>query len=141
LTSISLPIIDVNGSLRPLVPVFITNPDTGKFIKSSALIDTGSDGSCFPEFIAKTTGHNLKGTKVKTGISHGIGGSKVKTWKHSFTIGLIDPKSNIAVKWTPRLIVDCFDHNKAPPILGSKDFLKDFIVSLDYPNKTITLSW
>ena len=142
MTSATYKIHSLNqGALRPLVPILLINPDTGQRIRVDALIDTGADACSFPKHLADITGHNLKGSNVESSVSSGIGGVEIKTWKHSFLIGLLDPTSNRVLKWTNKQLIDCFDHNNAPPLLGSKNFLKDFIIEINYPYKEIKLTW
>ena len=130
-----------NGALRPFVPILLFNPDTNQRFRTDALIDTGADACSFPKYLADITGHKLKGTDVDSSVTSGIGGIEIKTWKHTFLIGLLDPSGNSILKWTNKQLIDCFDHNNAPPLLGAKNFLKDFIIEIDYPKKEIKLTW
>lgn len=130
-----------NGAMRPFVPIVLVNPNTGQQLKTKALVDTGADACSFPEFIATATGHNLKGVNVTSSVSSGIGGTEIKTWKHSFIIGILDPSNTKVLKWSKLELIDCFEHNNAPPLLGVKNFLKDLKVVIDYPKKEITLHW
>jgi hypothetical protein len=45
--------------LRPILPIRITNPDTGLSVRSWGLIDTGADDCAFPARLATILGHNL----------------------------------------------------------------------------------
>ena len=130
-----------NGALRPFVPILLINPDTGKRFRTEALVDTGADACSFPKYLAELTGHNLKGANVISSVSSGIGCVEIETFKHSFLIGLLDPTGNKVIKWYGRELIDCFDHDNAPPLLGVKNFLKDLIVELNYPKKEIKISW
>ena len=130
-----------NGKLRPFIPIVVINPETGTKVNVMALVDTGADACAFPEHVASGTKHILKGVNVVNSVSSGIGGVDVSTWKHTFVIGLLDPTFQKVIKWTDRILIDCFEHNNAPPLLGTENFLKDFILSVDYPNKSLTLSW
>lgn len=142
MSSATYPLKIVGRSLRTVVPVMIINPDGHKVLKTYALVDTGADACAFPENIATNTGHNLKGVGVISNVSSGIGGVSVPTWKHTFTIGLLDPTAKKVLKWSaPKVLVDCFEHNNCPPLLGSSDFLKNFKITIDYPNKRMTLEW
>lgn len=141
MTTVTYNLQQNNGSLRPFVPIVLINPMTGQQLKTQALVDSGADSCAFPEFTASATGHNLKGVDVINSVNTGIGGVDVPTWKHTFVIGLLDPTGAKVLKFTDRILVDCFEHNNAPPLLGTANFLNTFKVTIDYPNKTITLSW
>lgn len=127
--------------MRPFIPIILVNPMNGMELRTYALVDTGADASSLPEFVVQATGHDLKGINIKSSISSGIGGFEFTTWKHTFIIGLLDASGNEIVRMTPEIEVDCLEHNFAPPILGVKDFLKDFKIIFDYPNRLIVLEW
>jgi len=132
-TSISSEII------RPLVPVKIVNPFTKQEIRTTALIDTGADNCVFPEFIALNTGHILKATDVQTNVTQGVGKNMVHVWKHTFDIHLLDPKSNETIWKSKSILIDCLDHNEAPVLLGSSNFLCNFKITLNYVTKNILI--
>ena len=130
-----------NGKLRPFIPIVVMNPETATTFKTMALVDTGADACAFPEHVATLTRHILKGVNVVNSVSSGIGGVDVATWKHTFVIGLLDPSMKNVIKWTDRILIDCFEHNNAPPLLGTENFLKGFVLTIDYPTKNLTLNW
>jgi len=132
---------EVNGTIRPFIPVLLINPSTGDQIKINALIDTGADKCAFPRYCADATKHNLKGKGVKKEISGGIGGIQVPTWIHTFVICLLDPTGKKVLKTSNRLPIACFEHNQAPPLLGGNDFLIDLEVNFNYKSKEITISF
>lgn len=141
MSTVTYPITIVGKCYRTVIPIIIINPHTKQALKTAALLDTGADACAFPENIAKNTGHNLKGAGVINNVTTGIGGVGVNTWKHTFSIGILDAKAQNVLNITRPMLVDCFEHNNAPPLLGSSDFLCDYKVTIDYPNKTITLEW
>ncbi|AYN04777.1 hypothetical protein [Flavobacterium sp. 140616W15] len=141
MNSIDYPFTEIAGKIRPFIPIMILNPFNGKQHIFNALLDSGADACAFPKYVVDSTGHNLKAVDVINSVSTGIGGVPVTTWKHSFLIGLVHPSGKGVIKWSSKLLIDCFDHDNAPPLLGTNDFLKDFKVILDYPNKIITLIW
>lgn len=141
MTTVTYPLEENNGKFRPFIPIVIINPLTGHKFNTKGLIDTGADSCAFPQHIAKFTNHNLKGVGVTSSVNSGIGGVDVSTWKHTFLIGLLNPQFTSVLKWSEKILVDCFEHDKTPPLLGTTNFLKDFTVKIDYPKKTITLSW
>lgn len=106
-----------------------------------AIIDTGADKCAFPKFAADSTGHILKGKGVKSSFNGGISGTKTNTWKHTFRIGILDPLAQNVLKMSGEILVDCFEHNNAPLLLGGNDFLIDLRVSFDYPNQMIKIEW
>lgn len=54
------------GLYRPLLPIRIVNPLTGKGQRTFGLIDTGADECAVPAGFAKLLGHNLLSGKTKT---------------------------------------------------------------------------
>ncbi len=125
------------GVIRPFVPVLIENPFTGESKTIWALLDTGADANCFPAHIATGTGHDLKHADAHTSVSTGVEGSNVQTWKHTFKISLLDPKTLKPVWTTKRILVDCVDHNNMPPLLGTVGFLSELKITFNYKTSKI----
>ncbi|PKL91199.1 MAG: hypothetical protein CVV21_08270 [Candidatus Goldiibacteriota bacterium HGW-Goldbacteria-1] len=114
---------------RPWLEIELKNPDTNKAISVVALIDTGADECAMPQDLAEILGHNLRKGKPKT-IRTGSGISTA--YSHTVDIridGLII--SNVLIDFMPGL------HT---PLLGVKSFLSEFILTVNYPQKTFTLS-
>ena len=124
---------------RTEIPIQISNPATGAVFIVFALIDTGADGCVFPKNLADKLGHDFSGNGVKSVVTGGIGG-KSKTLQHTFKIELLNSDRNKVVWSAGDVLVDCIDQN-IPPLIGVKDFMKDFELRINYPDKTITLFW
>ena len=114
---------------RPWLEIELKNPDTNKAISVVALIDTGADECAMPQDLAEILGHSLRKGKPKT-IRTGSGISTA--YSHTVNIkidGLVI--SNVLIDFMPGL------HT---PLLGVKSFLSEFILTVNYPQKTFTLS-
>ena len=86
-------------------------------------------------------GYSVDSGAKPDGKCFGISGEPVNVWKNKFLIQLLDDKRTTVVKTSNVLSIDCVSSNTAVPILGTYDFLKDFKVTLNYPEKTFTLEW
>ena len=113
---------------RPYLPVTIATPGAGKTIKVLALIDTGADECAFPASFAPFLGHDLQaGRPKKIGTGNGI------TTAYGHTSRL-----EIAGFATQEVLID-FMPNLLTPLLGVRSFLSNFVLTVDYPNKTFSL--
>lgn len=134
------PFIKVNnGAMRPMVPVLIENPLTKQSIAIMALLDTGADANCFPAYVPKNTGHDLKHQDVETSINSGIQGATTQTWRHTFRIHLLDNNTKKPVWKTKQNLVDCVDHNNMPPLLGCRGFLSELKITFNYKTSRIII--
>ena len=113
---------------RPWLPVVIINPHTNKQLKVFGLIDTGADECALPASYASILGHNLQ-----LGSSREIntGNGKTVAYSHTVTVEV----SNIVIK---DILID-FMPNLYVPLLGTKSFLSNFILTIDYPRLTFSL--
>jgi hypothetical protein len=126
----------------PYLPIKITNPKTGKSIEWYCLIDTGADSCLFSGDIATMLGHSLKGQGVKSCVSIGFEGTPVTTYRHTFSIALVHPTKPQTVVWTGKnTLFDCIHHNNCPQLLGVADFLKFFLITIDYRKKHTILQF
>jgi len=130
----------ISSPARPMLAIRITNPDTGLFINTYGLIDTGADDCAIPASLAKPLGHNLKNGKAKT-IATGNGLTTAYT--HSCTIEIFDTfelqKGNIKVVYkTADTPVD-FMPKLNCILLGTKSFLNKFKLTIDYTRQTFSL--
>lgn len=103
------------------------------------LLDTGADTCTLPSYVATFLGYDM--TIPSTNSTKGVGGVSVATWQHDFVVGLLDPSEKQVLKMNERSPMNCVGHDDLPVILGTNNFLKDFKIIIDYPNKTITLTW
>ena len=114
---------------RPYLPVTIINPTTGKQLKVFALVDTGADECAFPASFAPLLGHNLQsGQQRKISTGNGI------TTAYSHTTRI-----TIEGFATQEVLID-FMPNLNVALLGVRSFLSNFILTVDYPNKTFSLN-
>lgn len=113
---------------RPYLPVTIINPNTKKELRVYALIDTGADECAFPASFAPVLGHNLQEGRLRR-ISTGNG--ITVAYSHTTRITIKDfSTQDVLVDFMPNLSI---------PLLGVKSFLSNFILTVDYPNKTFSL--
>ena len=113
---------------RPYLPVRVVNPEGAKELRVYALIDTGADECAFPASFASLLGHNLQAGQTRR-ISTGNG----ITIAYGHT-------TRIAIEGfsTQEVMVD-FMPNLNTPLLGVKSFLSNFVLTVDYPNRTFSL--
>jgi predicted aspartyl protease len=115
---------------RPYVPIIISNPDSGREIEVFALIDTGADECAFPASFANILGHNLtSGTEKHIQTGNGT----TLAYGHTSIISL-------DAFTTEHTTMD-YLVNLDTPLLGMRSFLSFFIVTLDYPQQTVSLEF
>lgn len=125
----------------PVLPIKIINPDNGKSYKTWGLIDTGAFQTAIPGYIAQAIGHNIDSVKPTDGCgADGI----LSIYKHSCSIeifkmdsrGIVDTKT-IIYKISRRRIGVI----KGLPfvLLGVKEFLKKFVLTVDYPQQQFSI--
>lgn len=113
---------------RPYLPVTIVNPATEKRLSVYALIDTGADECAFPATFAPLLGHDLQAGKQKK-IS--TGNCTTVAYGHTTKIEITGFETQVViVDFMPNLFI---------PLLGVRSFLSNFILSVDYPNRTFAL--
>jgi len=117
-----------DDSARPWLPVVLINPHTKIRIKILGLIDTGADECALPARYATLLGHNLEAGFVKE-INTGNG----VTIAYSHTI-----KIEIQGFAFEETLID-FMPNLHTPLLGVKSFLSNFVLVVNYPEKTFSL--
>ncbi len=127
-------------AFHTLIPVKITNPETGESVRITGLVDTGADSCLFPADVAELTGHDLKGDGVKSSINVGIEQTNVVVYKHTFILELLSPDYTDVVWSSGEIEVDCAESNP-PVLLGAIDFLGYFRLTVDYVNEELTLEW
>ncbi len=113
---------------RPWVPATITNPHSGKSTKIWGLIDTGADECALPADYAILLGHNLQAGKPKTvNTGNGI----TLAYSHTMCIKV----NNIELE---NILID-FMPNLQTCLLGVRNFLSKFVLTVDYPKKRFSL--
>lgn len=122
--------------LRPILPIKIFNPETGKSLSVWGLIDTGADDCALPASYAKILGHNLLEGDVKK-IHTGNGETQAYAHTTRMEIFSIDGRKSIyTIEDTP---ID-FMPNLNSVLLGVKSFLGKFKLTIDYPNHIFSLN-
>lgn len=113
---------------RPYLPVIIVNPATGKRLSVFALLDTGADECAFPASFAPLLGHDLQSGQQKK-ISTGNG--TTVAYGHTSRLEIPGFKTQeVVVDFMPNLFI---------PLPGVRSFLANFVLTIDYPNKTFSL--
>ncbi|MDP8214178.1 MAG: hypothetical protein P9M10_03200 [Candidatus Euphemobacter frigidus] len=128
------------SAFHTLVPLKISNPETGQSVRITGLVDTGADACLFPADVAEATGHDLKGDGVKSNVNIGIEQTNVTVYKHTFILELLSPNYQNTVWSSGEIEVDCTEANP-PVLLGAIDFLKFFNLTIDYINERLYLEW
>lgn len=121
---------------RPMLPVRIFNPATGKFINSLGLIDTGADECAIPAQYANILGHNLSSGAVKQ-INTGNGATNA--YAHTTRIDILGLNGSM---WVVHTINDTpidFMPNLGVILLGANNFLSRFILTIDYPSQKFSI--
>lgn len=127
----NIPFIKVSSddSPRPWLPIKIINPHANNSIKVYGLIDTGADECALPAGFAVLLGHNLQAGYPKE-INTGNG--KTLAYSHTVNIETYDFKiQNVLIDFMPNLYV---------PLIGVRSFLSNFILTIDYPNRKLSIS-
>ncbi len=113
---------------RPILHVTIRNPNTGSVFRTIALIDTGADECSFPASFASLTGHNLLAGQQKEIIT---GNGKTIAYAHKISLEVNGfRKKDVLVDFMPNLHIG---------LIGVKNFLKEFILTINYPEQKFSL--
>ncbi len=126
-----------NPPAKPIVPIILNNPHTGKEIRTWGLIDTGSDIILIDAEMGEIIGHDIE--KGKKNIVSGIV-ADAETYEHSSVIKILEidenPNAEKISFVLPKLSISYIKNfDDVPVILGCRDFLDLFSIFLDYPNK------
>lgn len=120
--------INPNDIPRPCLQLTIKNPHTNKELKTLGIIDTGADECALPALYAPILGHNLQAGQSKQ-ISTGNG--PTIAYSHTTSIETGDMKmEDVLVDFLPNL--SCV-------LIGVKNFLANFILTIDYPKQKFSL--
>jgi predicted aspartyl protease len=127
---------------RPMLPLRISNPRTGDEITVWGIVDTGADGCAFPGRITDALEIDLQaGVKRLIGTGNGL----TEAYAHLVQVDVfgLRPRSSrvdankiihsvsATIDFIPNL--DCC-------LIGFENFLKDFILSIDYQRQVFSLS-
>ncbi|MEK7475405.1 MAG: aspartyl protease family protein [Candidatus Coatesbacteria bacterium] len=115
---------------RPYLLIRASSPTPGKTVDALALIDTGADECSFPVELAAQLGHTIDKGKPKTVLT---GAGPTTVYSHSASISFDGfTVADAIIDFNPRLRI---------PLLGVKSFLSNFVLTVDYPAKTFSLSY
>ena len=123
----------------PYLPIRITNPHTGEFFVTYALIDTGAEACVFPAELAVSLGHDFRGKGVYFGEVIGISGPGT-VYMHTFNLEILLPNRQDVLKTFDRALIKCRDHKHLPAVLGVSDCLRHFRITIDYLKQVTTIS-
>jgi len=135
------------GQYKPYLYVRISNPKSSISMTIPALIDTGAEDCALPGWYAVKLGHNLrKGHNCRS--VHGIGGA-TEAYAHTCTLEVLDMKGGLKspvidyenVVISKSSLFDFVENwNMTFAILGVNGFLRDYILTIDYPNHLFSLT-
>jgi len=143
-----MPIVDypfqaqgVFSEPSPILPILITNPDTGTKFRTWGLVDTGAAATVIPAYIARIIGHDVE--VVAPAFGRGAGG-QFNVYPHTCSIeffsmdgnGIVN-ENDIVITIPPRYIG--ITDNVDRVLLGVQDFLKRYILKIDYPRQIISI--
>lgn len=130
------------AELQPYLPIKIIHPeDANSYVIVGALVDTGAFSTKIPMKWAERIGLDVENGNH---ISGDTAGGEIEGLLCKCKIQVLDLSEkgkilseNILVE----LIGDRFVFGKCTPIplLGVKEFLKDLLLTVDYPNKKFSL--
>lgn len=126
-----------NGIYRPILPINIINPHTGKNLNTYGIIDTGADECAVPASMASLLGHNLQSGTSKT-ISTGNG--ETIAFSHTTTFEIYHPSTNELLYTLADTPID-FMPNLSVVLLGSNNFLSKFVLNVNYPQKEFSITY
>lgn len=129
-----------DGPARPMLWVRLTNPDTGLSFEALATVDTGADVCVFPAGIATVLGHRLQ--SVAPNQMGGVGGGTC-AWPHTSKVEILNIKADgtvgSRVLYTASNILIDFSPTCPVFLLGTKNFLSNFVLTVDYYRQTLSL--
>ena len=129
-------------SSRPVVPICITNPQTSKRVYAFALVDTGAEACVFPARIRAALGlRAADGIKRRIGTVTGAGQALEYTVKVDiFGLGPRGQLVNLNKIIHSKTVPVNFARNLKCFLIGVKDFLEDFVVTIDYERQVFSLA-
>ena len=120
--------LDPNDISRPWLQITIKNPHTNKSLRTSGMIDTGADEFALPASFAAILGHDLQAGQIKQ-INTGNG--TTTAYSHITSIEIDDMViKNVLIDFLPNL---------STVLIGVKNFLGNFILTIDYPAQKFSL--
>jgi predicted aspartyl protease len=130
---------DWNIEEGPRVPIRVWTEGRQKSVKVYALVDTGASVCVFPGELAKHLDHNLKSPRAVIHKARTFHGRSVKTYCHTFYVEILGPDEETVIA-SNTMKVPCVQ-GCGDPLLGVRDCLTSFRVTVDYPQKRTLLHW
>ena len=121
----------------PYLPISIVNPHTKKHYNTFGLIDTGADICSLPASIAKVLDINLREVKSEPTVTAN-GNTDVFPYKCVFEI--FHPTHKKLIHKTKETPIN-FMPNLPLVLLGVDSFLSNFVLTIDYPQKTFSIKY
>lgn len=136
ITNYPFTILSPGAPPRPMLPICIHNPDTGAVFRTWGLIDTGADDCAIPANVAPIVGHNLNAGLLS---SIGTAGGYATVYAHKTRIDILSINDHVAIVHSiPDAPVD-FCPGLHTVLLGVDNFLSNFVLTIDYPNKCFSI--
>ncbi|MFV1976627.1 MAG: hypothetical protein ACC651_12830 [Candidatus Scalindua sp.] len=129
------PFVLINHIPRPYLGIKIINPHTNKSASAYGLIDTGADECAIPAGYASLLGHNLLAGKTKL---IGTGNGTTTAYSHTIKFELYHPLTGKLLHTISETPID-FMPNLRMVLLGVNSFLSNFVLKIDYPEKTFSI--
>lgn len=125
---------------RPRLWIRVIGPDKNLAIEYPAIIDTGADACACPVEIASQLGYDLESVKHET-MNTAKGETKAYPHKSKFEILEVLPNGAPGTKvlYTTSDITMNFTEGLPEFLLGRKQFLNKFILTIDYIRQTSSL--
>lgn len=126
----------IDAPYQPLLRLRIVNPDNGFDLQLYGLIDTGADECSLPGWCASKLGYELKAVQPKEVL--GVGGSG-EAYPHTCIIEVQDLSGSIVMSLGPCEFDFVDQWAESMAVIGVKNFLKDFVLTIDYPQKRFSI--
>lgn len=136
------PFISLGGIARPMLWVRISTVDGAKRTRSLlAKVEPGADACFFPSDVAEELGYNLK-SAVPVGIETIIGTGKAYLHRSIIEILEMLPDGSAGERVLYRIpeVLICFVENSKSFVLGARDFLSSFVLTVDYSKQFFSLT-
>ncbi len=137
------PFTTLRGIARPMLWVRLSSLDGKKRSEPIlAKIDTGSDACIFPFDVLYDLGHKLRPNEEAMSIGSTTGTGKGYSREVMLDIleTLPDGSAGSKVIYNlPKVVVYFVWNNKNQFLLGAKDFLDHFVLTLDYKKRSFSL--
>jgi len=134
------PFTSIAGQARPMLWIRVINPKTKPGFITLAIVDTGADDYVFPAAIAAQLGHDLKSVapkeiKTASGRAYAYPHTSHVDILQTLPNGMFGNKVLHTIPATPIDFIEGCDSF----LLGKKNFLSNFILTIDYPRQCFSI--